>query len=48
VQMPPKAISRQAWTTPERIGAAIILWTGLIVGLSIGIIVWKIAAWVLG
>lgn len=44
--MPPKAISRAAWTTPERIGAVIVAWTVGITLLSVIIIIDRIVRWI--
>ena len=40
--MPPRAITRAAWTTEERIGAALVVWTAVITLVAIGCIVWAV------
>jgi hypothetical protein len=40
--MPPRAITRGAWTPAERVGAVIVLWAAVITIISIGVILWAV------
>lgn len=40
--MPPRAITRGAWTPAERLGAMIVAWAVVIVLISIGAVVWAV------
>lgn len=43
--MPPRAITRGAWTPAERVGAIILVWTAVIVLLSLLAIGWGVWRW---